>query len=75
MNYVQTVLQGDMEPEDIVFPMKVIVDASILEDCITEEESALLSGPSTKHMPAEKDDFTDSTSLVQSKVEGLKSIT
>jgi hypothetical protein len=42
MSYVQTILQGGMEPDEIVFPT---VNSSILEDSILLEDSALVSGP------------------------------
>lgn len=51
MSFVQTILQGDLEPDEIVFPMKVIVDSSILEDSIIFEDSALLNGPFSKSTP------------------------
>jgi hypothetical protein len=45
MSYVQTILQGIIEPDEIVFPT---VNSSILEDSIHFEDSALVSDPSAE---------------------------
>ncbi|KAG0562196.1 hypothetical protein KC19_9G125700 [Ceratodon purpureus] len=52
MSFVQTMLQGDLEPNEIVFTPRAMVDSSILEDSSVIEESALLSGPPSESTPS-----------------------
>ena len=45
MSYVQTILQGDMELNEIVFPVQVAKELSISEDSTILEESTIFTSP------------------------------
>ena len=60
MSCVQSILQEDMEPDEVEFPMMAMTDSIMIEDSIITEDTALvMSGQGVEVSKGKDGDFTE----------------